>query len=107
MAILIPDLVEYLNPISFNLSSITDVSVVWYLLYIWAINLLNTPLLNASTKGILATSSGIFDPFSKKYFAGVTFSIFSDELSLIYWKESGNISLKINLPGVVTKYLSA
>ena len=41
-----------------------------------------------------------------KYLAGVTPSIFSVVGSFKYGNESGNISLKIILPGVVTKYLS-
>ena len=57
-------------------------------------------------KGILATSSEIFTPLSKKYLDGVIPSIFAFVASLIYWYVSGNISLNINFPTVVTKYLS-
>ena len=41
-----------------------------------------------------------------KYFEGVIPSIFSSVGSFINGNESGKISLNINLPGVVTKYLS-
>ena len=30
--------------------------------------------------------------------------MFSSDPSFMYWNESGNISLNINFPGVVTKY---
>ena len=102
----IPATVENLNPKSFNLSSIILVSVVLKRLKTWAIIFCKSFLPNAGIKGILAISSGIFTPWSKKNFIGVIPSIFSFVASSKYWKASGNISLNLILPTVVTRYLS-
>ena len=75
--IVIPDLVLYLNPISFSLSKNIEVSVVLYLLNIWAIIFPKSFLIKAGTHGILATSSGKFLPFSIKNLSGVITSMFS------------------------------
>ena len=101
----IPEIVEYLKPKSFNLSSIIDVSVVLYLLNIWAMICCKVFLAKALFIGIFLTASLISVPGSKKNLLGVKPSIFSLLGSLIYGKVSGNISLNINLPAVVTKYL--
>ena len=81
--IVIPDLVDSLNPKSFILSSIIEVSVVWYLLNTSAIICSSVPFLNGSTSGILAIFSLMFWPLSTKYLLGVIPWIFSSVGSLI------------------------
>ena len=102
----IPAIVEYLNPKSFNLSSIIDVSVVLYLLNTWAMICPKVFLTNGATSGISLITFGISVPISSKYLLGVNPSILSLVPSFRYGNVSGKISLKIILPAVVTKYLS-
>ena len=73
----IPATVEYLKPKSFNLSSITEVSVVLYLLNTWAIIHSKVFLTKGFGNSILATSSGILAPIEIKYLLGVIPSILS------------------------------
>ena len=102
----IPAIVEYLKPKFFNLSSIIDVSVVLYLLNTWAINWPKVFWTNGVTSSILAISSGMLEPIGKKYLSGVIPSILALVPSSTYGNVSGNISLNLILPTVVTKYLS-
>ena len=62
----IPAIVENLNPKSFNLSSIIEVSVVLKRLNTWAITFCKSFLPNGLASGILLISSGILRPWSKK-----------------------------------------
>ena len=102
----IPATVEYLNPKSLSLSNITDVSVVLYNLKIWAIIFCNVFLSNGLVISISLIAFLISVPGAKKNLSGVTPLIFSFDGSLMNGNVSGNISLKIILPAVVTKYLS-
>ena len=101
----IPALEEYLNPKSFILSNIIDVSVMWNLLNISEIIFDKKPFLN----GVTGSFSSIypFKPLSvssdgaTKYLSGVAVSKFSLVGSFKYGNPSGRISLKITLPIVV------
>ena len=73
----IPATVEYLNPKSFNLSSIIEVSVVLYLLNTCAIIHSKVFLTKGLGISIFLTSSGILAPIGIKYLLGVIPSIFS------------------------------
>jgi hypothetical protein len=94
-----------LNPKSFILSSIIDVSVIWNLLKISEIILDKNPFL----KGVVGSFSEInaFSPPSEssdgdtKYLSGVAFSKFSFVGSFKNGNPSGSMSLKITLPIVV------
>src|SRR5690606_15645034 len=104
--IVIPATVEYLNPKSFNLSNILEVSEMWNNLKTLAITSDKNFFLNGSGEGIEANASFGFTPFEMKYISGVFSSKLNELGSLTYGNVSGKISLKINLPNVVTKYLS-
>src|SRR5699024_833809 len=98
----IPARDEYLNPKSFILSSIIEVSVIWNLLNISAMILPKNTLLNgltSSTSSRYSTSPPSGKSVGEtKYLSGVDFSKLKLVGSLIYGNELGIISLKITLP---------
>src|SRR5690554_3635442 len=98
----IPETDEYLNPKSFNLSNILDVSEMWNSLKTCAITIDKKRFLNGSAIGIFLSASFGFTPFGIKYISGVLSFKFVKVGSFTYGNDSGKISLKINLPKVVT-----
>src|SRR5699024_11067955 len=87
----IPALVEYLNPKSFNLSSILEVSLILKRLNTSAMISPRIPFLN----GEISSRSAIFaftsQPFGRKYFFGVSISKLLFVGSLIYGNVFGKI----------------
>ena len=110
-ATVIPASVEYLNPKSFSLSSILDVSVVRATFKTWEIKSAKNPFLKAETTGIPLMVSLIFTPLSIKNLSSIVPVKLSGVGSLMKLNfcgaySVGKISLKINFPYVVTKYFS-
>src|SRR5690606_1255901 len=99
----IPATVEYLNPKSFSLSNILDVSLIW--------NCLNTSAMmddryflpNAFGAGIASITVLTLTPFLTKYLSGVWLSRLSSVGSFKNGNELGKMLLKMTLPSVVIK----
>ena len=104
----IPALEENLNPKSFILSNIIDVSVMLNRLKTSAMIFPKKFLLNGSMRG--CSSKYAFNPPSPnsvaetKYLSGVLFSRLYFVGSLIYANESGMISLKITYQQMLLKF---